>query len=89
MLANCAAHGFPSEIPVQSGNPSDAAKVCNVIHSLLRQQQQDTDRLRETEDNVARMESDLQVAEQARRRLESRLLSKDKEVGNLENKVQI
>ena len=82
-----AAFGFSSDLPVQSGKPSDSAKVCNVIYALLHQQQRSTERVREYEDSLSRSESSLQVIEQAKRRLETRLLQKDKEVGNLENKV--
>ena len=83
-----AAFGFSSNLPVQSGKPSDCARVCNVIYALLHQQQRSTERIREYEDSLSRSESSLQVIEQAKRRLEARLLQKDKEVGNLENKVQ-
>lgn len=42
---------------------------------------------RDSEEGIARMESNLGVAEQARQRLESRLLAKENEIGGLENKV--
>lgn len=74
---------------MRSGKAEDTAKVCNIIYALLHQQQRDTERVRDIEDGLARMESSLQISEQARRRLESRLLAKDKEIGNLENKVQL
>ena len=74
-------------MPIQSGKPADAAKVCNIIYALLHQHQRDTERIRDVEDSQSRLESNLQMAEQARRRLETRLLTKDKEIGSLENKV--
>ena len=82
-----AALGYPSDLPLQSGKPEDAAKVCNVVYALLHQRQRDIERHRETEDGLARLESSLHIAEQARSRMESRLLSKDREIGSLENKV--
>ena len=42
---------------------------------------------RDSEETQARMESSMGVAEQARQRMESRLLAKEKEIGALENKV--
>ena len=44
---------------------------------------------RDSEEVQARMESSMGVAEQARQRMESRLLAKEKEIGALENKVGI
>ena len=56
---------------------------------MLHQRQRDIERHRDTEDGLARMESGLQVAEQARVRLESRVLAKEKEIGSLENKARL
>lgn len=86
-IAVSAAYGFASDLPLQSQDPADLAKVCNLIHALLHQQQRDTERLRDMEDSQSRLESSLQAAEQSRRRTETRLLAKDKEIGGLENKV--
>lgn len=83
----CAAYGFDSDLPVQSGKAPDAAKVCNIIYALLQQQQRDTGRIRDLEDSLSRAESNLHMVDQANRRHESRLLAKDKEIGSLENKV--
>lgn len=83
-----AAYGFPSDLPLQSGRPADVAKVCNLLYAMLHQRQRDIERHRDTEDGMARLDSSLQIAEQARQRLEARLLAKDKEIGSLENKVR-
>ena len=87
VLRVCAAFGFSSDLPVQSGKAADAAKVCNAIYALLHQQQRSTERIREYEDSLSRSESTLQVFEQSKRRLETRLFQREKEVGSLENKV--
>lgn len=87
ILHCCAAFGYPSGLQLQSQQPEDLAKTCNILHTLLVQRQRDVSQRGQFDDHFQRMRSDLNVSEQTRDRLRLQLDAKQREHSTLENQV--
>jgi len=74
--------GITNAIRLDGLDANDAASICNCLHTLLYQRQRDQEYRKASEEQLARLRSDLQSNEQARERLESKLETRERENGS-------
>lgn len=78
----CTGLGITNAIRLDGLDANDAASICNCLHTLLYQRQRDQEYRKASEEQLARLRSDLQSNEQARERLESKLETRERENGS-------
>ena len=79
--------GLRGDLRLQGAGKGEAAATAEVLGALISQRRGDRDRLEQMEAAQAVMQSDLRAAEGTRRRLQTAVAGRDRDLGQLENQV--
>ncbi|KAK9817129.1 hypothetical protein WJX72_009977 [[Myrmecia] bisecta] len=88
LRSTLATFGFPDNLHLQSPTPQQVADSCNILYALLQQRQKDIEARKESQEQLARLGSNVHASELANERLQNRLAAKERELGVTLNKAK-